>query len=239
MRDDGGSIDPMTQRESSRIDICARCGEACEADDLVCNRCSETRIRATLPAEGLPPSIEEGSLDDKLARAEEQAGERAHHLVSSIEGTLGGDVTVHISVVMAPEGPATPIEDVWSSPVELTTLECGSSEVAAARMNWIDSTTQARGLAPAEVSRRFRVGTRGFRGDALAVGMLLDARLHMARRALGEETTERTCSIESDDGTCRVVADFTSKGTIELFSTTHPTPDLMAAVSAWIQCPTK
>ena len=47
----------------SRFDTCARCGEPCEADDLVCNRCSETRIRATLPVEGLPPSVEEGSLE--------------------------------------------------------------------------------------------------------------------------------------------------------------------------------
>lgn len=223
------------ERESSRIDICARCGEACEADDLVCNRCSETRIRATLPAEGLPASVEEGSLDDKLTRAEERAGERAHHIVASIEGTLGGEVTVHIAVVMAPEGPATPPEDIWSSPTPLTTMECGSSEVAATRMNWIDQTTTARSLAPAEVTRRYRVGTRGFRGDALAVGMLLDARLHMARRALGEETNERACSIEHDDSGCKVVADFTNKGTIELFSTTHPTPDLLDVVKAWIE----
>ncbi len=141
---------------------------------------------------------------------------------------------MHISVVTAPDGPATPLEDIWSSPVELTTLECGSSEVAAARMNWIDRTTQDRALAPAEVTRRFRVGTRGFRGDALAVGMLLDARLHMARRALDDEAIERTCSIEQDDAGCRVVADFVKKGTIELFSTTHPTPELVAAVNAWL-----
>ncbi len=229
----------MMGLRSSSIDICARCGEACEADDVVCNRCSETRIRATLPAEGLPPSVEEGSLDDKLARAEERSGERAHHLVASIEGTLGGEVTVHIAVVTAPEGPKTPAEDVWSSPLELTTLECGSSEVAAARMNWIDQTSTARELAPAEITRRFRVGTRGFRGDALAVGMLLDARLHMARRALDEESSpasiERACSIEMDEGTCRIVADFTNKGTIELFSTSHATPELIAALNVWLE----
>lgn len=233
MRKDGGSLDPMTQRRTSSIDICARCGETCEADELVCNRCSETRIRATLPVEGLPPSMEEGTLDEKLARAESQSGERAHHLVGSIEGTLGGDVTVHISVVTAPEGPATPAEDIWSTPMDLTTLECGS-EVAAARMNWIEQTTAAKKLAPAEVTRRFRVGTRGFRGEAHAVGMLLDARLHMARRALGHEAVERACTVETDEGGCRVVADFTSKGTIELFSTTHATPELLAAVQTWL-----
>ncbi|HEX4511973.1 MAG TPA: hypothetical protein VH054_00510 [Polyangiaceae bacterium] len=232
----------------SRFDVCARCGEPCEADDLVCNRCSETRIRATLPAEGLPPSVEEGSLDDKLARIEERTGERAHHVVASIEGTLGGNVTVHISIVPAPMGPETPAEDVWSDPVEVTTLECGSSEVAAARMNWIDRITQERKLAAPEISRRFRVGTRGYRGEPDAVGMLLDARLHMARRALeprgsgapldGSETVERACTLEVDtssssQGTLRVIADFTSKGEIELFSE-RSTPELRHAVEAWI-----
>jgi len=220
----------------SRFDVCARCGEPCEADDLVCNRCSETRIRATLPAEGLPPSVEEGSLDDKLARIEEKTGERAHHVVASIEGTLGGNVTVHISVVPAPMGPETPAEDVWSDPVEVTTLECGSSEVAAARMNWIDRITQERKLAAPEISRRFRVGTRGYRGEPDAVGMLLDARLHMARRALEDstETVERACTLEVDErGTLRVLADFTSKGEIELFSE-RSSPELRAAVEAWI-----
>src|SRR6266550_3532843 len=92
----------------SPFDVCARCGDPCEADALVCNRCSETRIRATLPIDDLPTSVEEGSLDDKHARIEERTGERAHHVVASIEGTLGGSVTVHISVIPAPMGPETP-----------------------------------------------------------------------------------------------------------------------------------
>ena len=222
----------------SRIDVCARCGEACEADDLVCNRCSETRIRATLPAEGLPPSVEEGTLDDKLARIEAKTGERAHHVVASIEGTLGGNVTVHISVVPAPMGPETPAEDVWSEAVEVTTLECGSSEVAAARMNWIDRITQERKLAAPEISRRFRVGTRGYRGEADAVGMLLDARLHMARRALEDatgEVRERSCALDDGGGKLRVVADFTAKGTIELFSEAGASAELRSAVEAWLE----
>jgi hypothetical protein len=218
----------------SRFDVCARCGDPCEADALVCNRCSETRIRATLPVEGLPPSVEEGSLDDKLTRIEEQTGERAHHVVASIEGTLGGNVTVHISVIPAPMGPDTPPEDIWSEPIEVTTLECGSSEVAAARMNWIDRVTQERKLAAPEITRRFRVGTRGYRGEPNAVGMLLDARLHMARRALEDETQERACSLDVDaHGMLRVVADFTSKGEIELFSE-RSSPDLRAAVESWL-----
>ena len=218
------------------MDNCARCGEPCEADDLVCNRCSETRIRATLPAEGLPPSVEEGSLDEKLARIEQRTGERAHHVVAAIEGTLGGNVTVHISVVPAPMGPETPAEDVWSDPVEITTLEYSSSEVAAARMNWIDRITQERKLAAPEIKRRFRVGTRGYRGEPQAVGMLLDARLHMARRALedGTETVERACAAEVDDrGILRVIADYTSKGEIELFSE-RSTPELREAIDAWL-----
>jgi hypothetical protein len=217
------------------MDVCARCGDACDADDLVCNRCSETRVRAALPAEGLPPSAEEGSLDERLVRIEERTGERAHHVVASIEGTLGGDVIVNIAIVTTPEGPATPPEDVWSEPAPLTSLECGSSEVAATRMNWIDRATAERKLQPPEVTRRFRVGTRGFRGDASAVGMLLDARLHMARRALEPdgESPHRTCTVEDDDRTIRVVADFTSKGAIELFSS-QPTAELRAAVAAWI-----
>lgn len=221
------------------MDVCARCGEACEADDLVCNRCSETRVRAALPAVGLPASAEEGSLDERLVRIEKRTGERVHHVAASIEGTLGGEVTVNISVVTAPDGPATPPEDVWSEAVALTTLECGSSEVAAARMHWIDRVTAERGLALPEITRRFRVGTRGFRGAPGAVGMLLDARLHMARRALETlethaESPPRTCTMEEGDGTLRVIADFTSKGAIELFSEAQPTAELRAAVALWI-----
>jgi hypothetical protein len=225
----------MNAVKTSGIDICARCGEACDADDLVCNRCSETRIRATLPAEDAPPSVEEGSLDDKLAGVETNANERAHHVVASIEGTLGGNVTIHIAVVTAPEGPATPPEDIWSEAAPLTTLECGSSEVAAARMKWIDRITTERKLQPPEITRRYRVGPRGYRGEPHAVGMLLDARLHMARRALegDNETVERACTLEVDRGTLRVIADFTSKGAIELFSETEH-GDLRASVEAWL-----
>lgn len=228
----------MSVGQTSRMEVCARCGEPCGRGDLVCNRCSETRVRAALPAEGLPPSLEEGSLDDKLARIEERTGERAHHLVASIEGALGGDVVVSISVVTSPDGPATPPEDVWSDAVALTTLECGSSEVAATRTNWIDRVTAQRSLLPPEVTRRYRVGTRGFRGDAGAVGMLLDARLHMARRALNPDDVdadaERSCSLEAVGEEVRVVADFTTKGTIELFSEPHATPELRAAIQAWL-----
>ncbi len=225
----------MTADRISGFDVCARCGEACDADDVVCNRCSETRIRATLPAEDAPPSVEEGSLDDKLAAVEDGANERAHHVIAAIEGTLGGNVAIHISIVMAPDGPATPPEDVWSDAIPLTTLECGSSEVAAARMKWIDRVTAERKLQAPEITRRYRVGTRGYRGEPHAVGMLLDARLHMARRALegGEGSTERACTIENDRGTLRVIADFTSKGAIELFSELE-TPELREAVHAWL-----
>lgn len=229
----------MSATGSSRIDICARCGEPCDRGDLVCNRCSETRVRAALPAEGLPPSLEEGSLDDKLARIEARTGELAHHLVASIDGALGGEVTVNIAIVTTPEGPATPPEDIWSEPVPLTTLECGSSEVAATRMSWIDRVTAARKLAEPEITRRFRVGTPGFRGEPGAVGMLLDARLHMARRALEDQPSdgppeERSCAVEVGDTGVRVLADFTSKGTIELFSEHGPTAELRAAIEAWI-----
>jgi len=224
----------MAVVQSSRNEVCARCGEPCGFGDLVCNRCSETRVRAALPAEGLPPSLEEGSLDDKLARIEERTGERAHHLVATVEGALGGDVKVSIAVVTAPEGPATPPEDVWSEAVPLTTLEYGSSEVAATRMQWIDRVTAERALQQPEITRRYRVGTRGFRGDPGAVGMLLDARLHMARRALGEDAAERACLLEESGAELRVVADFTNKGTIELFSDSHASAELRQAVQAWL-----
>jgi hypothetical protein len=223
----------MPVAETSPVEVCARCGEPCGRGDLVCNRCSETRVRAALPVEG-PPPVEEGSLDEKLARIETETGERAHHVVASIEGALGGDVKVSIAIVTAPDGPSTPPEDVWSDAVPITTLECGSSEVAAARMNWIDRATAERGLQPAEVTRRFRIGTRGYQGEPSAVGMLLDARLHMARRALGQEAAPRACVLERDADEVRVVADFTSKGIIELFSEPKATPELRAAIEAWL-----
>jgi hypothetical protein len=227
----------MGKHAPSRFDICARCGEPCEADDLVCARCSETRIRAALPAEGLPPSVEEVSLDELLSRAERGSGEHAHHIVAAIEGALGGEVTVSISVVLTPDGPATPAEEIWSNPTPLTTLACGSSEVAAARMSWIERVTTDRGLAAADVSRRYRVGTRGYRGEPQAVGMLLDARLHMARRALEEadEASPIECTVRDDEGTLRVEAEFKHKGAIELFSMKTPTTALRSAVAAWTE----
>ena len=84
------------------------------------------------------------------------------------------------------------------------------------------------------MTRRFRVGTRGFPGEPGAVSMLLDARLHMARRALGEEAIERACAVEMRGETLSVVADFTTKGTIELFSVAFPANELRAAVETWV-----
>lgn len=201
-------------------------------------------MRAVLPAEGLPEGADQaprdgegGSLDDKLARVEESTGEKVHHLVASIDGALGGEVTVSISVVTAADGPATPPEDIWSEAVPMTTLACGSSEVAAARLHWVNRVSAARGLLPPEITRRYRVGTSGFRGEPGAVGMLLDARLHMARHALEqgeEEVRERAIGLEDAGAKLRVVADFTSKGTIELFSDPEPSPELRAAVEAWL-----
>ena len=229
-------LTPVATPSTPLLDVCARCGEACEADALVCTRCSETRIRAALPAEGMPPSVEEVSLDELLARAEAESGETAHHVVASIDGALGGEVKVSISIVTAQEGPATPLEEIWSTPVALTTLACGSSEVAAARLSWVERITEVRGLQAPELTRRLRVGTRGYRGEASAVGMLLDARLHMARRALerDQEPTPQTCSIIDEGDIMCVHADFTNKGAIELFFVKAPSEELRAAVKLWI-----
>lgn len=221
---------------------CARCGEPCDAHDLVCNRCSETRVRAALPASDVPPEEQsDATLDERLTQIERMAGEKAHRLVLTVDGALRGESTVVVAVLTAPDGPATPPEDVWAEPAVVATFECGTSDVAAARVQMATRLSADRGLHPPEVRRRLRVGTRGFMGDPAAAGMLLDARLHMARLAL-EPRRARAARLEESSGALAVLVEFSSDGAgsdqegtvVELFSEAAPTGTLRESVADWV-----
>ena len=225
---------------SANITHCARCNEPCEAHDLVCNRCSESRIRVTLPASDvLPEEQGDATLDERLTRIEQIAGEKAHRLVLTIDGALGGESTVVVAVLTAPDGPATPAEDVWAEPAVVATFECGTPEVVAARVHNAARLSEERTLQPPEVRRRLRVGTRGFMGDPTAAGMLLDARFHMARLAL-EPRRPREARVEDHGGTMRVLVDFADDAApeapvvVELFSEAAPKSALRESVAAWV-----
>ncbi len=225
---------------SPNMSQCARCGEPCEANDLVCNRCSETRIRATLPASDAPPEEQsEARLVERLEKIEQLAGEKAYRLAVAIDGSLGGESTLVLSVVTAANGPATPAEDVWAEPAVLATFECATQEAVSARLTTAQRLTRDRDLQSLEVSRRLRVGTRGFMGEASAAGMLLDARLHMARLAL-ESYRALGAHLEYAGGTVRVLVDFTNKAqadeqmTVELFSEAAASPALRESLEAWV-----
>lgn len=222
---------------SANMTHCARCGEPCQAHDLVCNRCSETRVRAALPADE-PEEQSDITLDERLARVEQEAGEKAYQIVLTIDGALGGESTVVVAVLTAPDGPATPPEDIWADPVVVATFECGTSEVVAARVQLVTRLSAERKLHAPEVRRRLHVGTRGFMGDPAAAGMLLDARLHMARLAL-EPLQVSGARLEETNDTLLVLVEFgsdvasTESTVVELFSEAAPTSALSESVAAW------
>jgi hypothetical protein len=230
---------------SANMTQCARWGEPCEPHDLVCNRCSETRVRAALPASDVSPDEQsDATLDERLTRIEELAGEKAYRLTLTIDGALGGESTVVVAVLTAPDGPATPPEDVWAEPAVVATFECGTSDVVAARVQMVTRLSADRGLHAPEVRRRLRVGTRGFMGDAAAAGMLLDARSHMARLAL-DPRRAGAARVEEAGGTLAVLVEFSddeaSAGeqpapatVVEIFSEAAPTSALRESVAAWV-----
>jgi len=228
---------------SANMSQCARCGEPCDAFDLVCNRCSETRVRAALPASDAPPEDQsDATLDERLGRLEQLAGEKAYRLVVMVDGTLGGESTVILSVLTAPDGPATPPEDVWAEPAVLATFECATSAVVGTRLKTAMRMTSERKLHPPEIRRRLRVGTRGFMGEPAAAGMLLDARLHMARLALEPRRAQST-RLEEAGGTVHVLVEFAEQATVtpeaevtvvELFSEASPGAPLRESLGAWV-----
>ncbi|GEM_PF-4034855 len=169
---------------------CLRCGsvQGC-ADDLVCERCSITRVRSVLSDDTLvePPfnPLEVALLgdlvyDEQLELAEQKGGERVWGLVVRVRGSLGGGVSLSVEAQLAPEGADTPAEDLWGEPVVLAKLPTATRESIGDRIAWARHTTKVRGLRPLDIDERQTVARRGFLGGPDGLPMLLAARLRLA-----------------------------------------------------------
>ncbi len=175
-----------------------RCGAEHGGDDLVCAECSITRVRAVQPdldsvvrlkserPQDAPFNELDVALlgdmvyDEQLDRAEQKGGEHAWGLVVRVRGSLGGDVSLSIEVLLTPDGPATPHEDVWGEPVVLAKVPTATRESIGDRIAWARHTTKLRQLQPLDIDERHAVARRGFHGGPDGLPMLLAARLRLA-----------------------------------------------------------
>jgi hypothetical protein len=182
---------------------------------------SEARLRTLSEpvsgaAEGARPREQSGvstvTYDQQLLDAEERAGEPAHSLVVRLAGVLGAPPRMRVELVTAPEGPATPSEDIWSSPVTIVELEAASEDSVRARVAWVLDATNRFGLRAPTIEERYHVASHGFLGAPGALPLLLDARLARVKmtlpehRILGvacavdEATKEIVCAVELEPG---------------------------------------
>ena len=171
---------------------CLRCGGSNESDDLVCMDCSQTRVRAVLPNTDLvePPFSEMDAAlfgdifyDEQLEMAEAKAGETAWGLIVRVREQMGGDTSLWVEAQLAPEGPATPPEDLWGGPVVLAHLHTATRESVRERIEWARHTTTVRHLRPVDIEERRVLARRGFLGAPDALPLLLAARLRLASLA--------------------------------------------------------
>ncbi len=170
---------PMSEAALLR---CSECNDPVPATQLVCPRCS-TRKMATISENDesvIRRTPGSNSLDAALAALELRAGERAHSIDVEVNAILGGPGHVIVRVVLAPEGPDTPLEDVWGEPEVLSDdAELGPDE-RAARLGWVQRMTDERGLRPGKLEERYRLGLRDDAVDAETIPLLLGARLKSA-----------------------------------------------------------
>lgn len=172
--------------------VCLRCGgESDTDDDLVCTRCSQTRVRAALPSsqpDPVEPPFSEldvsllGDMvyDEQLERVEAAAGETAWGLVVRVEELMGMGTTLTVLAVLAPNGPATPREDLWGDATVVARVTGATRESVRDRIAWARHTSQLRRLQPVVVEERRAIARPGFRGDGEGLRMLLAARLRLA-----------------------------------------------------------
>ncbi len=168
---------------------CLRCGGAHEGDDLVCERCSTTRVRAALPNDELVEApfndldvalLGDMVYDEQLDRAEARANEKAWGLVVRMRGGVGTDASLSVEAVLSVDGPSTPAQDLWGAPVVLAKLASATRESIRDRIAWARHTTQLRHLHPVDIDERHSLARRGFLGAAEGLPMLLAARLRLA-----------------------------------------------------------
>jgi hypothetical protein len=121
--------------------------------------------------------------DEQLEVAEATAGERAWGLILRVQEQVGGETSLWVQAQLAPEGPATPPEDLWGGPVVLAHLPTATRESVKERIEWARRTTTARHLRPVDIDERRIMARRGFLGAPEALPLLLAARQRLASLA--------------------------------------------------------
>lgn len=194
---------------------CLRCGGQHDGDDLVCARCSITRVRAALPADDLVEApfneldvalLGDMVYDEQLERAEQKAGEQAWGIVVRVRGSLGSDASLSVEALLAPDGPSTPPEDLWGEPVVLAKLPTATRESIGERIAWAHHISKVRGLRPVDVDERHSLARRGFLGDAGGLALLLAARLRLATLGFEGVRNAPVVSFVRDEGDIQVLS---------------------------------
>jgi hypothetical protein len=131
----------------------------------------ESVVRRTPGANGL---------DAALAALELRTGERVHSIDVAVNAILGGPGHVVVRAVLAPDGPDTPLEDVWGEPELLADESDLGPDERAARLGWAQRLTEERGLKVGKLDERYRLGLRDDAVDGETIPLLLGARLKSA-----------------------------------------------------------
>ncbi len=188
---------------------CSECNDPVPAEGLVCPRCATRRMKTVAENDESVVRRSPGSnnLDGALAALELRTGERAHSIDVDVNAMLGGPGHVIVRVVLAPEGPDTPLEDVWSEPELLADeTELGPDE-RAARIGWVQRITEERNLREGKLVERYRLGLRDGVIDRATIPLLLGARLKSATLFL-EGFTRGEVFIDRHEDTARCNARF-------------------------------
>lgn len=174
---------PLEEKSEGDLDL----GDA--LDDA-----SRTRLRTVAPS--VPPS--ERLFDRQLREAEEASGERAREIIVRVGGVVGGDPALLVMLAVAPEGPDTPAEDLWSDPIVLADLPVASADSVRERVRWALQASKEHRLLPARIEEVWTFGAHGYRGDPDAITLFLDARLRRVTLSLSESLLR--CTYAELDG---------------------------------------
>ena len=221
--------------------LCSRCQQPCDPQELACRTCSENERQSSVPDEalsGLHAIPTSHPFDDELAQVEASVGELARQFRVEIDALLGAEGTLRLTVQTAVEGPFTPPEDIWTEPQLVAQCVGVSADERAARIAWVKRVSAERGLLPARIEERYRLGGHDFAGDVDALPLLLSARLRRAQLFL-EGFALSGCAFERGDAFVRCVARFTHpRGRvlhIELFGVDAVEGGFEEAITGWLR----
>jgi len=187
---------------------------------------SETRLRT------LPP--QEKDFDAQLHDAEITSGEHARGIIVRTGGIVGGEPSLEVLLVTAPDGPFSPEADVWSDPIALADVRCASADAVRARIDWAIDTSKNLELDAPRIEETWTFGSRLFRGDPDRITQLLDARLRLVRLAFEVDAMRVSYAQESGVLFVRAAIDAPHRTIVcELYRHPDPDFDLLISVADW------